>query len=223
MKESPVAEVGEEESGETSGSPEKLAGANQEEETVPSHLLWFPACPEIVEEPEITIPAAAAAADRDESNDVYVAVGTKESSLDVLRWALREAVVPGSCVYLVHVYSPVTFIPTPLGMMSRDLMAPEIVEDFINEEQIKRSTLMQKYLKLCHGSQVQVDTVIVESDMVANAIVDVIDFCIVRKLVMGTTKWQARKGAGGKAGYVQRHAPPYCKVKIICDGKEAHF
>ncbi|KAF3783560.1 hypothetical protein EJ110_NYTH32261 [Nymphaea thermarum] len=117
MKESPVAEVGEEASGEASGSPERLAGGNLEEETVPSHLLWSPACPEIVEEPESTIDRflpPPPPADRDESNDVYVAVGKKESSLDVLRWALREAVVPGSCVYLVHVYSPVTFIPTPL-------------------------------------------------------------------------------------------------------------
>lgn len=43
--------------------------------------------------------------------DVYVAVGRDDIS--VLTWALENAVSPGSCVYLIHVFPPITHIPSP--------------------------------------------------------------------------------------------------------------
>lgn len=45
------------------------------------------------------------------ANDVYVAVG--KDDIDVLKWALDHAVSPGCCVFLVHVFPPLTYIPTP--------------------------------------------------------------------------------------------------------------
>lgn len=44
-------------------------------------------------------------------NDVYVAVG--KDDLDVVQWALDHVVLPGSRVLLIHVFPPITFIPTP--------------------------------------------------------------------------------------------------------------
>ena len=50
--------------------------------------------------------------DHVESNDdVYIAVGRDDS--DVVKWALQHVLSPGSLVYLVHVYPPITYIPTP--------------------------------------------------------------------------------------------------------------
>lgn len=44
--------------------------------------------------------------------DVYVAVG--KDDMDVLKWALDHlAVSPGARVFLVHVFPPITYIPTP--------------------------------------------------------------------------------------------------------------
>ena len=45
--------------------------------------------------------------------DVYVAVG--KDDLDVLKWALDHAVAvsPAARIFLVHVFPPITYIPTP--------------------------------------------------------------------------------------------------------------
>ena len=45
------------------------------------------------------------------ATDVYVAVG--KDDIDVLKWALDHAVSPGCCVFLLHVFPPLTYIPTP--------------------------------------------------------------------------------------------------------------
>lgn len=46
-----------------------------------------------------------------EGKDVYVAVGRDD--VDVVTWALENAVYPDSCVYLIHVFPPLNSIPTP--------------------------------------------------------------------------------------------------------------
>ncbi|KAJ7956182.1 U-box domain-containing protein 52-like [Quillaja saponaria] len=44
--------------------------------------------------------------------DVYVAVG--KDDLDVVKWALdHHAVIPGARIFLVHVFPPISYIPTP--------------------------------------------------------------------------------------------------------------
>lgn len=72
--------------------------------------------PEIVElGGEITstsgITAGSSSRDIAGVNDVYVAVGKDDT--DVLKWVLDNAVSPGSRVFLVHVFPPITHIPTP--------------------------------------------------------------------------------------------------------------
>lgn len=45
-------------------------------------------------------------------NDIYVAVG--KNDLHIVKWALDHAVSPGkNRVFLVHVFPPITYIPTP--------------------------------------------------------------------------------------------------------------
>ena len=44
-------------------------------------------------------------------DDLYVAVG--KDDLNVVKWALDHAVSPGSRIFLIHVSSPITLIPTP--------------------------------------------------------------------------------------------------------------
>lgn len=63
-------------------------------------------CSEIVE-----ITEESSVEDRREGGDVYVAVG--KDDLDVVKWALDHAVSPGARIFLIHVSSPITLIPTP--------------------------------------------------------------------------------------------------------------
>lgn len=44
--------------------------------------------------------------------DVFVAVG--KNDLDVVKWVIdHHASLPGTRVFLVHVFSPISYIPTP--------------------------------------------------------------------------------------------------------------
>jgi len=45
------------------------------------------------------------------AEDVYVAVG--KDDLEVLKWALHHAVLPGARVNLIHVFPPLNSVPTP--------------------------------------------------------------------------------------------------------------
>jgi hypothetical protein len=56
-----------------------------------------------------------------DGDDVYVAVGESKSSFNALSWALKNAVKPGSWVYLIHVFPEVHEIPTLCKSHSNNL------------------------------------------------------------------------------------------------------
>lgn len=156
------------------------------------------------------------------ADDVYVAVGSGGSSMAALSWALRRLAKPRSFVYLVHVFPVVTSIPTPLGMMPKSQASPEQVETYLNQERSKRRDMLQKFLDQCREIQVTVDVYLIESDQIANAIIELVPVLRISQLVLGVSKSNVRKLKKGTtiAGQVHKGAPLYCEVKIVCDGKE---
>ncbi|KAI4975570.1 hypothetical protein ZWY2020_049177 [Hordeum vulgare] len=164
-------------------------------------------------------PRAAATSDAD---DVYVAVGKGGSSMAALSWALRRLARPRSFVYLVHVFPVVATIPTPLGMMPKRQATPEQVETYMNQERSKRREMLQKFLDHCRNFQVNVDVYLIESDQIADAVTELIPVLNIKQLVLGVAKSNLRKLKKGNtiAGQIQKNAPLYCEVKIVCDGKE---
>ncbi|CAL5052488.1 unnamed protein product [Urochloa decumbens] len=166
--------------------------------------------------------AANGAASSGGGEDVYVAVGKGGSSMAALSWALRRLTRPRSFVYLVHVFPVVTSIPTPLGMMPKSRASPEQIETYLNQERSKRREMLQKFLDQCRKFQVTVDVYLIESDQIANAIIELVPVLHIKQLVLGISKSNVRKLKRGStiSGQVQKSAPIYCEVKIICDGKE---
>ncbi|XP_043693212.1 U-box domain-containing protein 37-like [Telopea speciosissima] len=155
----------------------------------------------------------------DNDDNVYVAVGKSNTSMDALRWALKNSLKPSSSVFLIHVFPEVHHIPTALGKFPRSQASTEQVENYMNLERSKRIELLSKFLNLC--SQVRVDTILIESDHTAKAVLDLIPVLNIRKLVLGTNKSSLKKGRKkGIADVVQRDAPEYCEVSIICEGKD---
>ncbi|CAA7397891.1 unnamed protein product [Spirodela intermedia] len=155
-------------------------------------------------------------------SDLYVAVGKGSSSMGALSWALKHVAKPKDFVYLIHVYPEVRNIPTPLGMLPRNQVTPEQVESYMSLERSKRIQLLQPFLKLGDASKVIMDTLLIESDLIANAIVELIPVLHIRRLFMGISKSNIRamrKGAG-KSGQVLRNAPEYCQVTVISEGGE---
>ncbi|XP_015895492.3 U-box domain-containing protein 35 [Ziziphus jujuba] len=166
-----------------------------------------------------------------ENDRIYVAVGNSgksKSSMDALLWTLKHAISSSSSsntsIFLIHVFPVIRQIPSPLGMLPKSKVDPRLVENYVAKEKDKRRKLLQSYIEACSAAKVKVDTVIIESDMVSKALIDLIATLNIRKLVVGTSKSNFRKlkskRISGVAKQIIQNAPETCDVKIICDGKE---
>ncbi|GMJ14116.1 hypothetical protein HRI_005080800 [Hibiscus trionum] len=156
-------------------------------------------------------------------DSVYVAVGKSQSSMDALSWALSHFVdssATTTTVFLVHVFPEIHYIPSPLGKLPKSQVSAAQVETYMAQERGKRRQLLEKYLDICTASKAKVDTMLVESDMVAKAIIDLIPILNITKLVVGTRKVKSRRG-GGIAHQIFESAPKTCEVKVVCEGKDA--
>nr|AFK34025.1 unknown [Lotus japonicus] len=164
----------------------------------------------------------------EEEEPVYVAVGKSQTSMEALSWTLNNLVTPSTTLYLVHVFPEIKHIPNPLGvgMVPKDQVSTEQVESYMAQERGKRRELLHKFIQLCSASKVKVDTILIESDLIAKAIIDLIPILQIRKLVIGTNKSQLRKLRSKKgnsmADQILQNAPESCKVRIICEGEEVN-
>ncbi|XP_068652300.1 U-box domain-containing protein 33-like [Aristolochia californica] len=158
-----------------------------------------------------------------DAKDVYVAVG--KDDLDALKWALQNSVCPGSRVFLIHVCPPICFIPTPVGKLSKSQVGADQWKSYVNLENVRRRNILQKYIRLCADSKVTVETMLIESDLTAKAIVELISVLNITKLVMGRKRSSSssshrrlRRKGSGKSEFVRKNAPDFCEVFISCGG-----
>ncbi|XP_073158375.1 uncharacterized protein [Henckelia pumila] len=124
---------------------------------------------------------------------VYVAVWkqNEEASMDALIWAMKNTVFSSSTVvFLIHVFPETKFIPSPLGKLAVSQVNPEQKENYMAQERGKRSEFLQKFLNIRPTSnfQIKMDTILIESDMEAKAILDLIHILYIKKLVLGANK-----------------------------------
>ncbi|PHT27398.1 hypothetical protein CQW23_32994 [Capsicum baccatum] len=119
-----------------------------------------------------------------ETGEVYVVAG--KNDLHVLQWALDHAISPGFRICLVHIFPTIKYIPTPVGNLSRSRLSKEQVQVYINEESNRRKNLLEKYIRLCNDAKVPVDTMLVESNSPAKALLDLIPVVKITSLVIGT-------------------------------------
>ncbi|QCD77314.1 U-box domain-containing protein 35-like [Vigna unguiculata] len=165
---------------------------------------------------------------KEEEDTVYVAVGKSPSSIEALSWTLNNFTTPSTILYLIHVFPEIKHLPNPLGvgMIPKDQVSPEQVESYMAQERGKRRELLNKFLQLCSASKVKVDTILIESDLIAKAIIDLIPILQIRKLVIGANKSQIRKlrsrKGSGIVDQIVQNAPESCNVSIVCDGKEVN-
>ncbi|CAL0309148.1 unnamed protein product [Lupinus luteus] len=164
--------------------------------------------------------------EENEEDSVYVAVGKGETSMEALSWTLKNLVTPYTMLYLIHVFPEIKHIPSPLGVgiVPKSQVSVEQVENYMAQERGKRRELLQKFLQLCSASKVKVDTILIESDMIAKALIDLIPILQIRTLVLGANKSHLRKLRSRKgnsiADQILQNASENCKVSIVCEGKE---
>ncbi|KAI3745331.1 hypothetical protein L1987_58442 [Smallanthus sonchifolius] len=204
----------------------------EEEEDEEDDYRGIRLMPSIIEESSDGNGSDLFSSDRNSNDVVYVVTwrGSDEllsASMDALVWTIGSDLHESSIVYLVHVFPELRVIPTPLGRLPISQANPEQKESYVIDERSKRAEYLQKFISLCSSSKVQVETVLIESDMEAKAILDLIPILNIRKLVMGATKSNLRKlkssskkGGGGTLDQILHNAPQFCEVKVICEGKE---
>ncbi|KAK6932880.1 hypothetical protein RJ641_002504 [Dillenia turbinata] len=156
---------------------------------------------------------------------VYVGVGKGKSSLHAVFWSVKLALKrPSTAICLVHVFPELKYIPSPLGKLPKSRANPEVVQFYTEIETTKRRQFLQKFASICSAWKVNVETVLIESDNVAKALVDLIPVLNIRKLIIGTSKSKIRKlksrRGNGIANQVLEEAPEFCDVNIICEGKQ---
>ncbi|XP_047332670.1 U-box domain-containing protein 33-like [Impatiens glandulifera] len=181
---------------------------------------WPEMSPEIV---EIIEESSCRDINKNGKKDVYVAVG--KDGLDVLKWVLNNQLVVSSStrIFLVHVFPPLTYIPTPVGRLSRSQLTEEQVRVYVNEDNNRRRNILQKYIQLCNDAKVMVDTVLVESNSTAKAIIDLISILEITYLVMGSKRPPSSRllmNGVGKGDFVKKNAPDFCEVAIVHKGEK---
>ncbi|CAL5199626.1 unnamed protein product [Lathyrus oleraceus] len=162
----------------------------------------------------------------EEEDSIYVAVGKSDTSMEALSWTLNNLTTHSTMLYLIHVFPEIKHIPHPLGvgMIARNQVSGEQVEIYMEQERNKRRQLLHKFIQSCSLSNVKVDTILIESDFIAKAILDLIPILQISNLVIGANKFHLRKSrsrkGNGVADQVVQNAPESCKVRIISEGKE---
>ncbi|KAL3740968.1 hypothetical protein ACJRO7_022137 [Eucalyptus globulus] len=158
---------------------------------------------------------------------VYVAVREKsETSMDALTWTLKNAVVnvSNTTVFLVHVFPEIRFVPSLLGNLPISRANEQQARMARAQERTKRYRQLQKYLDACISLKIRVDTILIESDKIAETILGLIPDLNITMLVVGTAKANLRrlkyKRGSGTINQILHKAPETCEVKIICEGKE---
>nr|XP_027125363.1 U-box domain-containing protein 52-like isoform X1 [Coffea arabica] len=191
---------------------------NQVDREEQQYHHWQVKSPEIVEIPDES--KSILSSRNGQTNDVYVAVG--KDDLHVVQWVLDNAVSPGTRLFLVHVFPPITYINTPVGRLSRSQLSQDQLRVYLNEDQNRRKYLLEKYIRMCNDAKVPVDTMLLESNATAKAILGLIPVVNITNLVMGTKRSpftrQLMKGQG-KGEYVQKNAPECCEVTIVYNGR----
>ncbi|KAJ7565246.1 hypothetical protein O6H91_02G053500 [Diphasiastrum complanatum] len=153
-----------------------------------------------------------------DSNSVAVAVSSGKSA-SAVKWALKNLVSSEEIVTLLHVRTPVNFIPAPLGgNVHISQVSPEIVKAHFHEIEVRTSRLMKTFARLCDAHKVNSEILVVEANSIERALVEEISKREITRLVLGSsshsifTRTLIRPGL---AAYVSRNAPDFCSVYII--------
>ncbi|KAJ0106607.1 hypothetical protein Patl1_18121 [Pistacia atlantica] len=110
-----------------------------------------------------------------------------------------------------------------VGRLARSQLNAEQVRVYINEENNRRRNLLHKYIRLCTDAKVTAETMLIESDVTAKAILDLISVLNITILVVGRKRppysRRLRKKLG-KGEFVKKNAPDHCEVCVVHDGKK---
>ncbi|CAN4119891.1 unnamed protein product [Withania somnifera] len=157
--------------------------------------------------------------EKQQGSKVYVAVGKSvDKGVASLQWACKTF---GNCeICILHVLEPSPYIPTLLGRLPATQANAEVVSAFRNAEREEARKLLARYLSVCCKSKVKASVVIVESDQVLKGILDFVNKCNIRKLIIGAIPDCVKvKRSSRKASYAASNFPSFCEIFFVYKGR----
>ncbi|CAA2985733.1 Hypothetical predicted protein [Olea europaea subsp. europaea] len=179
----------------------------------------------------------------DEDDTVFVALG-KDVKKDekVLTWALHYS--RGRKICVLHIHQPARMIPMMGSKVSINLLDEHIVSAYHENERQGKQKILDKYVRTCGRTGVQVEMQCKEMDSIEKGIVQLISQLSIKWLVMGagaskscsrgnetilkkiffvgnsSRKFTIPKSK--KATYVRLKAPSSCHISFIWEGDLIH-
>ncbi|OAP08063.1 hypothetical protein AXX17_AT2G14770 [Arabidopsis thaliana] len=167
-----------------------------------------------------------------EEGQLFVAVAVKgligdklggAGSRRAVRWAVDNLLPKADKFVMIHVIPTITSIPTPTGdRLPVEEVEESVVEMYVRDVKKEYETVFVPFLKMCkstRSTKCKVETLLLEYDDPAKALVRLISKSGVNSLVMGSFTsniftWRT-KGTGVPLT-VLRYAPETCEVYIVC-------
>ncbi|XP_048531037.1 U-box domain-containing protein 33-like [Triticum urartu] len=156
---------------------------------------------------------------------VYVAVGAGSDSKAMVLWALHKFPrdPTATSLVLLHVYPQPKLIPIMGARIPASQVQEQELTAYKKMELQTISNTLDQHLLLCAQEKVQAEKLVVESEDVAEGLVQLITAHHITALVMGaaadkhyTKEMRALKSK--KARAVEQRAEPSCKIWYICKG-----
>ncbi|KAL8136515.1 hypothetical protein V2J09_002516 [Rumex salicifolius] len=145
--------------------------------------------------------------------------GRGNGSRRAVRWAAENLIPQADRFILVHVMPNVTHIPTPAGdRVSIKELDPAIVTKYLKDVKIKCEEIFIQYKRIIKSDIVPVESLVLEDDNPATALLKYISKSHVRCLVLGSQStnffWRKIKGPG-ISSTVLKCSPDFCDIFIV--------
>nr|AND01123.1 hypothetical protein [Linum usitatissimum] len=156
---------------------------------------------------------------------IYVAVGrNSDESKSTLLWTVRN--FPGKKICLLHVHQPPASLAVrfyrQLAVVNKAVKHGDNGSDEL--ERIKIDEVLNQYFLILAQEGVEPDKVWIEARSIEEGIVEIVDRCYVKWLVMGAAadKYYSKKLTevkSKKAAFVCQHAAIFCHIWFGCNGR----
>ncbi|KAJ8425470.1 hypothetical protein Cgig2_001059 [Carnegiea gigantea] len=155
---------------------------------------------------------------------VAIALNGGSKGKFIVRWAIEKFVPDENVVFkLLHVYPKISGVPTPMGNL---LPLPQVRDDvaaaYKKEIEWQKTEMILPFQKLFNLKKVAAETVLIESDEIANGISMEIAKHGIKDLVIGASNngMFARRIKGQLlSSIISGCAPSFCTVYVVSKGK----
>ncbi|KAH7404446.1 hypothetical protein KP509_15G026000 [Ceratopteris richardii] len=161
-----------------------------------------------------------------EGTRIGVCVGKERNrGLGALKWAIeKEIIPPQGHVYLLHVVSPLRWIPDPKGRgkLSINNLSTEMAQLFREQHFVEARKMFDDYTTLCERNKFTYQLCSLENDLIHEELVSQIFNLRITILLLEKSSQMflgRARGSESISSNVIKSAPDFCKVLIIRNNK----